>query len=80
MDTKLFAQALIRFLSGLLIMGLLLFLPAGTFAYPQAWLLIGILFVPMFIVGLIMIQKNPDLLRKRLSVREEQAEQKTVII
>ena len=80
MDTKLFAQALIRFLSGLLIMGLLLFLPAGTFAYPQAWLLIGMLFVPMFIVGVIMIQKNPDLLRKRLSVREEQPEQRAVII
>lgn len=80
METKLFAQALIRFLSGFLIMGLLLFLPAGTFAYPQAWLLIAILFVPMFIVGLIMIQKNPDLLRKRMSVREEQPEQRAVII
>ena len=67
-------------MSGLILVGLLLFLPAGTFAYPQGWLLIGILFVPMFIAGLIMIKKSPELLRKRLNVKEEQAEQKTVIL
>ena len=66
-------------MSGLILVGLLLFLPAGTFAYPQGWLLIGILFVPMFIAGLIMMKKSPELLRKRLNVKEEQAEQKTVI-
>ena len=79
MDAKLFGQAIVKFLSGLLIVGLLLFLPAGTFAYWQAWLLIGILFVPMFIAGLIMMKKSPELLRKRLDVKEEQSEQKTVI-
>ena len=67
-------------MSGLILVGLLLFLPAGTFAYPQGWLLIGILFVPMFSAGLIMIKKSPELLRKRLNVKEEQAEQKTVIL
>ena len=54
MDSKLFVKAITKFLSGLILVGLLLFLPAGTFAYPQGWLLIGILFVPMFIAGLIM--------------------------
>ena len=79
MDTKLFSQAIMKFLCGLLIVGLLLFLPAGTFAYRQAWLLIGILFIPMFVAGLIMMKKSPDLLRKRLDAKEEQTEQKTVI-
>lgn len=80
MDSKLFVKAITKFLSGLILVGLLLFLPAGTFAYPQGWLLIGILFVPMFIAGLIMMKKSPELLRKRLNVKEEQAEQKTVIL
>ena len=79
MDVKLFTQAIVKFLSGLLIVGLLLFLPAGTFAYGQAWLLIGILFIPMFIAGLIMIKKSPVLLRKRLDAKEQQSEQKAVI-
>ena len=80
MDLKLFSQAIIKFLGGLLIVGLLLFLPAGTFGWWQAWLLIGILFVPMFIAGLIMMKSSPDLLRKRLDVKEEENEQKTVIV
>ena len=79
MDTKLFAQAITKFLGGLVLAGLLLFVPAGTLAYPQAWLLIGILFVPMFIAGLVMMRKRPDLLRKRLNVKEEQTEQRAVI-
>ena len=80
MDSKLFMQAVTKFLAGLLLVGLLLFLPAGTFAFWQAWLLIFILFVPMFIAGLIMMKKSPDLLRKRLNAKEEQTEQKTVIL
>ena len=80
MESKLFVQAIIKFLSGLLIVGVLLFLPAGTFGYRQAWLLIGILFIPMFIAGLIMMKKSPDLLRKRLNAKEEENEQKTVIV
>ena len=79
MDSKLFVKAITKFLSGLILVGLLLFLPAGTFAFTQGWLLMGILFVPMFIAGLIMMKKSPELLRKRLNVKEEQAEQKAVI-
>jgi protein-S-isoprenylcysteine O-methyltransferase Ste14 len=78
-DQKLFWNAIVKFLSGLLLVGLLLFLPAGSFAYWQGWLLIGILFVPMFAAGLVMMAKNPELLRKRLRAKEEQTEQKQVI-
>lgn len=80
MDSILFRQAFFKFSAGLLIVGLLLFLPAGTFAYWQAWLLIGILFIPMFIAGVVLMKKSPDLLRRRLNVKEEQAEQKEVIL
>lgn len=79
MTTKLFFQALTKFLAGLLLVGLLLFLPAGTFAYWQAWLFIGILFGPMFIAGIVLMVRQPDLLRKRLSAKEEQNEQKRVV-
>ena len=80
MNAALFSQAIVKFLGGLLIVGLMLFVPAGTFAYWQGWLLIGILFIPMFVAGLIMMQKSPELLRKRLDAREAQSEQKTVVI
>lgn len=79
LDSILFRQALFKFFAGLLIVGLLLFLPAGTFLYWQAWLLIGILFIPMFIAGFVLMKKSPDLLRRRLNVKEEQEEQKEVI-
>ena len=79
MTTKLFIQALTKFLVGLLLVGLLLFLPAGTFGYWQAWLFIGILFVPMFIAGIWLMCRQPELLSKRLSAREEQSEQKWVV-
>lgn len=79
MDSKLFWRAMIRFACGVLLVGLLLFLPAGSFAYWQGWLLIGILFVPMFAAGLVMMAKSPELLRRRLSAKEEQDEQKQVI-
>ncbi len=80
MNSKLFVQAVAKFLAGLLLVASLLFLPAGSFAYWQGWLLICILFIPMFAAGLVMMKKSPDLLRKRLSAREEQDEQKTVIL
>lgn len=80
MDEKLFCQAITKFISGLVMVGVLIFLPAGSFMYWQGWLLIGILFVPMFIAGLIMMKKSPELLRKRLNVKEEETEQKTVIM
>ena len=79
MTTKLFFQALTKFVFGLLLVGLLLFLPAGTFAYWQAWLFIGILFVPMFIAGIVLIVRQPELLRKRLDAKEQQQEQKWVV-
>ncbi len=79
MDPKLFTQAIVKFLGGLALVFLLLFLPAGSLRYWQAWLLIGILFVPMFIAGLVMMKKSPDLLRRRLQAKEEQSEQKEVI-
>ena len=80
MDSKLLIQAVAKFFLGLLSVGLLTFLPAGSFAYWQAWLLIIILFVPMFAAGLVMMKKSPELLRKRLNVKEEQGEQKTVVV
>lgn len=79
MKKTLFIQALTKFLVGLLLVGLLLFLPAGTFGYWQAWLFIGILFVPMFTAGIWLMWKQPELLRKRLSAKEEQGEQKWVV-
>lgn len=78
-DKKLFIQATVKFLSGVLLVGLLIFLPAGTLSYWKGWLLMGILFIPMFIAGIIMLVKNPELLRKRLNAREQQTEQKQVI-
>ena len=79
MDSILFIQAISKFAFGLLLVGALLFIPAGSFDYWQAWLLIGVLFIPMFIAGLIMMKKNPDLLRKRLNAKEEQRDQKEVV-
>ena len=79
MTVKLFIQALSKFLVGLMLVGLLLFIPAGTFAYWQAWLFICILFVPMLLVGIWTMAKQPELLRKRLSAKEEQNEQKWVV-
>lgn len=69
-----------KYMIGLLLVGALIFLPAGTFAYWQGWLLICILFIPMFIAGFVMMKKSPELLRKRLNVKEEQDEQKVVIL
>ena len=80
MDAKLFGQGIIKFVCGFVIIGILLFVPAGSFGFWQGWLLMGILFVPMFVAGLIMMKRSPDLLRKRLSAKEEQSEQKTVLL
>ena len=76
---RLFLQAIGKFLLGVIVIGLLLFLPAGSLQYWQAWLLMGILFVPMFFAGLVMMAKNPELLRKRLNAKEEEKEQQTVV-
>lgn len=79
MDKKLFSTALGKFVAGVVIIGLLLFAPAGTLAWWQGWLFMGILFVPMFVAGLVMMSKAPDLLRKRLDAKEEESEQRTVL-
>jgi len=78
-NKKLFVNGIVKFLSGLILVALPLFLSAGSFAYWNAWLFMGILFIPMFIAGLILMKKNPYLLEKRLNAKEEQSEQKTVI-
>ena len=77
---KLFFEAIIKFLFGVIIIALLLFLPAGSLSYWNAWLFMGILFIPMFIAGIILILINPELLKKRLNAKEKENEQKEVII
>ena len=79
MTPKLFIQALTKFVLGLLMIGLFLFLPAGTFDFWQAWLFIGVLFVPMFFAGIVLMIRQPELLRKRLDAKEQQQEQKWVV-
>ena len=80
MDIKLLIQGIIKILCGFIIMCLLIFIPANTITYYNGWLLIGLLFIPMFIVGLIMFFKNPELLRRRLNAKEKEQEQKEVVI
>lgn len=79
MNKKLFFQAIIKFILGILVIGLLLFIPANTINYWNGWLLMGLLFIPMFIAGIILMVKNPELLRKRLNAKETENEQKKVI-
>ena len=79
MTRELFFQAILKFFAGIVLLGVLIFLPAGTFYYWNAWLLMGILFIPMFLAGIIMMFKNPDLLKKRLNAKEREAEQSLVI-
>ncbi len=76
---KLFLEAVVKFTCGALLVGALIFLPAGTLGYAYGWLLMGLLFVPMFIAGLVMLAKSPDLLKKRLDVKEKQGAQKGVV-
>ena len=80
MNIKLFFWAIIKFSLGLIIVGLLLFLPANTFKYWNAWLFICLLFVPMFIAGIVLMIINPDLLRKRLNAKEKEVKQKFVVL
>ena len=80
MDKKMFFQAILKFIFGLLTVGILLFVSAGTLSYWNGWLFIGLLFIPMFIAGIILMIKNPELLRKRLNAKEKEIEQKQVIL
>ena len=79
MKKNLFAEAIIKFLFGVVLVGLLIFLPAGTLRFSAGWLLMGILFVPMFGAGIVMLAKNPDLLQSRLKAKESQREQDLVV-
>jgi hypothetical protein len=79
MNADLLSQGLKKFIFGLVIVGALLFIPAGTINYPNGWLFISLLFIPMFIVGIILLIKKPDLLRKRLNAKEKESEQKLVL-
>ena len=80
MDKKLFIQAMTKFIFGFIVIALLLFIPAGTLDYWNAWVFICILFVPILIVGIILMIKNPDLLRKRLNLKEHESEQKPLLL
>ena len=79
MNVKLFFQAIIKFAIGAILIGLLLFIPANTINYWNGWLFMGLLFIPMFIAGIVMMIKSPDLLKKRLNAKEKEGEQKQVI-
>ena len=79
MDKNLLIQSLTKYFLGVIILGALLFFPAGSFHYWQGWLLMGILFIPMSIAGFVMMVKNPELLRKRLNAKEKETEQKAVV-
>ena len=79
MSMKFFLSAIAKFTLGVVLIGVLLFLPAGTLHYPQGWLLMGILFIPMFLAGLVMMAKNPALLRSRLNAKEKRGEQSLVV-
>ena len=79
MSKKLFFQAIAKFLLGVILVGVLVFLPAGSLLYFNGWIFMGILFIPMFIAGIFMMVKNPDLLKKRLNAKEKQKEQDLVV-
>lgn len=79
MTKKLFIQAIAKFLLGVILVGVFVFWPAGTLSYFQGWLFMGILFVPMFAAGIVMMFKNPELLKKRLNAKEKEAEQDLVV-
>lgn len=80
MDKKLFIQGILKYIFGVVLVGALLFIPAGTFEYWNGLLFMGMLFIPMFIAGIIMMIKNPELLRRRLNSKETELEQKHVIL
>ncbi len=80
MDKKLFSKAVIKYLSGLALISALLFIPAGTLKFWNAWLLIAILFIPILLMGIILAIKDSELLRKRLNAKEKEAEQKSVVV
>lgn len=79
MTAKLFIQAILKFLLGIVLVGALIFLPAGSLSFYNGWILMGILFIPMFIAGIVMMIKNPALLEKRLDAKEKEKDQSLVV-
>ncbi len=79
MDRKTLIQGIVKFLTGILLLGALLFVPAGTPAWPQGWRLMAALFIPMLAVGVVLIFKNPELLKKRLNAKETEKDQQDVV-
>jgi protein-S-isoprenylcysteine O-methyltransferase Ste14 len=80
MTKKLFVQAIVKYLAGVVLLGLLIFLPAGTLRFPNGWLLMALLFIPMLGAGIVMMLRDPALLEKRLNAKEQQGEQKEVVL
>lgn len=80
MNIKLFFEALLKFLLGLILIGLLIFIPANTIKFLNGWLFMGLLFIPMFIAGIFMMIKNPELLKSRLDAKEKENEQRIVVV
>lgn len=79
MTKILFVEAISKFLLGAIMVGLLVFFPAGTLSFMNGWLFMGILFIPMVFSGIVMMIKNPELLRKRLEAKEKESEQSLVV-
>ena len=79
MSKRLFLEAIVKFVIGIILVTFLVFLPAGTINYWNGWLFMGLLFIPMFVAGIIMMIKSPELLKKRLNFKEQESEQKEVI-
>ena len=80
MKAKLFLSGITKFVLGVLLVGTILFTSAGSFYYSNAWLFMALLFIPMFMAGIILLFKNPQLLKSRLDVKENEKEQKLVIL
>lgn len=80
MSIKLFFEVMFKFLLGVILVGILIFIPAGSFMYFNGWLLMILLFIPMFLVGLLLLFKNPQLLKDRLKIKEKENDQKSVVL
>lgn len=79
MNIKLFSQAIIKFVSGTVLVGLLIFAPAGSLKFTNGWIFMCTLFIPMFLAGIFMMLRNPELLQKRLNAKEKEKDQSTVV-
>ena len=80
MSKGLFFKAIVKLILGILIVGCLIFLPAGTLRFWNGWLFMGLLFIPMILAGFVLMAKNPELLKRRLNAKEKENEQKVVIM